>query len=259
MTMGAGPEPWLPDGFPPPSFVVEPERVVFSSADSPLQSRLLVGGALLGAVLLVLGLILMATSGGGDETALTTAPDTGATSTIPELSFPPVTGFEDSFLVPEETVPPTLPAPPQTPIFPITPPAPGTTARPAAPATTTRQTTPSQPSNPPVPTQPTTTSTTTPPPPAVSSLQVQRTTGDSQCGARVTATVNGTNVGSVVLTVIRESTEQPPLEMVETMPGTWFKEVSELQPDTVRLQATALDLERRPGSGISIAFSCPPA
>ncbi|HEV8115602.1 MAG TPA: hypothetical protein VGP53_05130, partial [Acidimicrobiales bacterium] len=131
MTEGPGLEPWLANGFPPPSFVVEAERVAVTGAGPPLQGRLLVGGAILGAILLVSGLILMARSGGDDQTALNTAPAT-PTFSIPVVTFPPFTLIDPNELVPEETLP-TLPVAPQTPIFPITPapgPGPGTSQRP---------------------------------------------------------------------------------------------------------------------------------
>ena len=192
MTEGPGLEPWLANGFPPPSFVVETERVAVSGggvavggggAGPPLRSRLLVGGAILGAILLVAGLILVARGGGDDDqTALDTAPAI-TTSSIPVVTFPPATVFEPSFLVPQETVP-TLPPAAQTPISPITPqppapapapapdpapapgPAAGTTQQPAP--TTRRPGTPTTVQSNPTsmattPSTATTTPTTTPP------------------------------------------------------------------------------------------------
>jgi len=177
MTEGPDLEQWLANGFPPPSFVVGPERVTVGGGDQPLQGRLLVGGAILGAVLLITGLILMARSGGGGETALNTAPDTTPTSSIPLVTFPPATVFEPSFLIPEETVP-TLPVAPQTPIFPITPqppapgPAAGTTQRPGSTTPTTRPGTSATVPSTTATTSPTTTgrSATTTPPPATLSI-----------------------------------------------------------------------------------------
>ncbi len=63
MTEGPGLEPWLANGFPPPSFVVETERIAVGGAAPPLQSRLLLGGVILGAILLISGLILLARGG----------------------------------------------------------------------------------------------------------------------------------------------------------------------------------------------------
>lgn len=78
-------ERWLPNGFPPPSFVVEPERRL-----SIARSRSLAAAVLLAAVLLVAG-ILVVTDDGDDGTDLTSGP----TTTRPSRDSGGITGFGD--------------------------------------------------------------------------------------------------------------------------------------------------------------------
>lgn len=72
MTPQQGSEPWMPNGFPPPSFVVETERT--RGLAGP-RGRWLAAAAILGAILLIAGVVLIANQG-DDQTAL----NTGATS-----------------------------------------------------------------------------------------------------------------------------------------------------------------------------------
>lgn len=67
-------EPWMPNGFPPPSFVVETERV---SAFAGARGRWLAAAAILGALLLIAGVLLIARQDDG-RTALTA----GTTTTV---------------------------------------------------------------------------------------------------------------------------------------------------------------------------------
>ena len=258
MTEGPGLDPWLANGFPPPSFVVETERVTVDASGPPLESRLLVGGALLGAVLLIFGLILLARGGGDDdETALNSAPVTTSTSSVPVVSFPPAT-FEGSFLVPEETVPlPTLPVAPQIPIVPLTPapgPAPGTTQ---GPPTTTR---PAGPTSVPT-TATTTTSTSTSTTAAALPPRIERvgtsfvqpsTSGDPCSGGLVRARVTDpTLIRSVVLTVVfngKLASQGPmmPENDQNTRSGDWTTNLSPTMktspPTEVRLILQATNL-----------------
>ncbi len=246
MTEGPDLEPWLANGFPPPSFVVETERVAVGGAGPPLQNRLLVGGAILGAVLLITGLILMVRSGGGGETALNTAPDT-PTSSIPVVTFPPGTVFEPSFLIPEETLP-TLPPAAQTPIFPITP-APG-----PGPGTTQRPKTTKKPGGPPsVPdtttTASTSTSTSTSTTTAALRPEIKRvgtassyvepsTPGDRCSGGLVRATVtDATFIRRVLLTVVVNDSvvsekEMNPDNELNTRSGDWTFPLSPITTPT---------------------------
>ena len=78
-------EPWMPNGFPPPSFVVEAERTTTFAGG---RGRWLAAAAILGAVLLIAGLLLIARSGDGDRTDLATSGST--TSTVaPAPGFTP--------------------------------------------------------------------------------------------------------------------------------------------------------------------------
>ena len=74
-------EQWLPNGFPPPSFVVETERTSTFAG----RGRWLAAAALLGVVLLIAGLLLIARSD-PDRTALRT--DATTTSTRPAEAAP---------------------------------------------------------------------------------------------------------------------------------------------------------------------------
>jgi hypothetical protein len=92
----SGSEPWMPNGFPPPSFVVETER---ASAFGGARGRWLAAAAILGALLLIAGVLLLA--GQDDpETDLTagttttafagTTPTTPLTTPLdPTASLPP--------------------------------------------------------------------------------------------------------------------------------------------------------------------------
>lgn len=168
MTTDPDLEPWLPDGFPPPSFVVETERI---DGVASARGRWMAAAAILGAVLLVASLILTTRGGGDDdEIALETAPETTTTTTLETLAtFPGSTDLDPTSGSPDATTPPpTLPPAPGTSIFPTssstlkpsTPaPAPGTTKRPApTPKPTSTSTTLP-------PTSSTTTTTTAPPKP----------------------------------------------------------------------------------------------
>lgn len=79
MTIKSNPDQWLPNGFPPPSFVVEIERV---STFSTARGRWLVAAALLGALLLLIGVLLIA-QGGDDQTALNTGTSTTLVGNAP--------------------------------------------------------------------------------------------------------------------------------------------------------------------------------
>ncbi len=129
-------EPWMPNGFPPPSFVVGKQRVstVVSS-----RSRWILVAALVGVVLLVAGLLQLA-QGGSDRTAL----KTGASTTFPADVDP---GTPDTFPPFTETVPSLTPdasLPPPT--LPVVPPRPA-----VAPSTTARKVTTTAPRPAPVP------------------------------------------------------------------------------------------------------------
>lgn len=277
MTEAPDLERWLPNGFPPPSFVVETERVAISDESPPLQNRLLVGGAILGAVLLVLGLVLMASSGGDggdDDTALRTAPSTGPTSTIPELSFPPA-DFEGSFLVPDSTVPlPTLPVVPQTPIFvappaaaPARPPARNTTQTPTTekPAATSTVKPVSEPPNS-TSTMPTTTAAPLPPKiERVGDSFVQPSTvGDRCSGGLVSARVtDATLIRNVMLTVFFNEVQHSQVLMkpendAGTRSGVW---TADLPPIGTPSTVVRLSLEAENNFGQSApageSFSCP--
>lgn len=113
-------EQWLPNGFPPPSFVVETERTSTFAG----RGRWLAAAALLGVVLLVAGLLLIARSE-PDRTALrtdasTTSTSVGEAAVFPSSSIPPAEGDPNATIQPGVVVDPNA-----------------TTAPPAAGATTT--------------------------------------------------------------------------------------------------------------------------
>lgn len=106
MTMQPEAEAWMPNGFPPPSFVVETQRV---STFSTARGRWLAAAALLGAVLLLAGILMIAK--GGDDTAVKTGPGT----TVPSddaATFPPSTALDPTATGAEATTGPTLPVGP---------------------------------------------------------------------------------------------------------------------------------------------------
>ena len=258
MTADPGLEPWLVNGFPPPSFVVETERVTVGAGGPPLESRLLIGGAVLGVVLLLFGLILMAQGGGGGETALNTAPETVPTSSIPVLIFPPVT-FEGSFLVPDETVPlPTLPVAPQIPVFQFNP-TPGTTQGPP----TTKM--PDGPTT--VPTTVTTTSTSTSTtaaatPPNIKSLVVEPSPGGDRCaGGQVRAEVTDViRIDSVTIRVNDEPTsemKEPAIIFNETRSGIWTAAFNPTAPREVKLTVRAANGAAATTPPLERTFRCP--
>ena len=86
-------EPWLPNGFPPPSFVVEPEGRL-----SMARGRSLAAAILLAAVLLVAGILFV--TDGDDGTAL----KSGSTTTGPSGG---ITGFGDRVLPSSRDMDPT--------------------------------------------------------------------------------------------------------------------------------------------------------
>ena len=69
-----GPDQWMPNGFPPPSFVVETER---TSTFAGARGRWLAAAAILGALLLIAGVLLIAGQDDG-KTALTAGTTTTA-------------------------------------------------------------------------------------------------------------------------------------------------------------------------------------
>ena len=79
-------EPWMPNGFPPPSFVVEVERTTTFAAG---KGRWLAAAAILGAVLLIAGLLLIARSGDDDRTDLATSGSTTSTVAAAPGPFTP--------------------------------------------------------------------------------------------------------------------------------------------------------------------------
>jgi len=143
----------MPNGFPPPSFRVETERTgVFTTA----RNRWLAAAALLGALLLMAGLLAIA-GGGDDKTALKTSPGSTAPPDT-EVTFPPspdidpLAGNFDAITVP------TLPAPVKTvPTVPTVPPV-----APSLPGPTVATAPPAVPVAPPAPSPP----PGQPPPPA---------------------------------------------------------------------------------------------
>lgn len=119
MTPVPGSEPWMPNGFPPPSFVVETERIsTFAGILAGPRGRWLAAAAILGAVLLIAGIVLIARKG-GDNTALKTgssstrAGDTSSTLSSETSVLDPTATLPDASTLPGgATVPttPTLPA-----------------------------------------------------------------------------------------------------------------------------------------------------
>ncbi len=96
-----GSEPWMPNGFPPPSFVVETERITtFAGA----RGRWLAAAAILGALLLIAGVVLIANQK-DDKTALKSGSSTSApgstTATLPGSTLlDPTAGGADATLPP---------------------------------------------------------------------------------------------------------------------------------------------------------------
>lgn len=70
-----GQEPWMPNGFPPPSFVVEAERI---SSFAGSRGRWLAAAAILGVILLIAGIALIRRGGGKDNTLATNKTTTTA-------------------------------------------------------------------------------------------------------------------------------------------------------------------------------------
>jgi hypothetical protein len=109
----------MPNGFPPPSFVVETERVsTFAGILAGPRGRWLAAAAILGAVLLIAGILLIARRG-GDNTALKSGPtstragDTSSTLSSETSVLDPTATLPDASTLPGgATVPttPTLPA-----------------------------------------------------------------------------------------------------------------------------------------------------
>lgn len=135
MTPEQGSEPWMPNGFPPPSFVVETER---TGAFAGSRGRWLAAAAILGVVLLIAGLVLIANQGDDGNTALNTGSSTtalgDATPTFPDTSVLDPTNTD-----PNATLPPdgggggggtTVPGSPDTSAAPGTTAAPGPTTAP---------------------------------------------------------------------------------------------------------------------------------
>lgn len=127
-----GSEPWKPNGFPPPSFVVETERT--GTFVGP-RGRWLAAAAILGAVLLIAGIVLIANQGDDNNTALNTGSSTTAVGdTSP--TFPSTTALDPTATLPNATVPPggdpgiTAPGATATTAGPVTTAAPGPTAAP---------------------------------------------------------------------------------------------------------------------------------
>ncbi|MEJ7764266.1 MAG: hypothetical protein WKF86_02105 [Acidimicrobiales bacterium] len=127
MSFQEGLEPWMPNGFPPPSFVVETERTgILTGA----RNRWLAVAALLGAILLMAGLLALA--GSDDDTALRTSPR-GTAPADTAVTFPsgsdldPLAGDFQAVTSTLPIVPPTLPSPANT-----APPGPVFTVPPAA-------------------------------------------------------------------------------------------------------------------------------
>lgn len=91
----SGSEQWMPNGFPPPSFVVETERAgTFAGA----RGRWLAAAALLGVVLLIAGLLLLANQDDDDGTDLAA----GTTSTsFEEFPTTPTTALDPTATLPE--------------------------------------------------------------------------------------------------------------------------------------------------------------
>ena len=114
-------EPWLPNGFPPPSFVVETERTTTTTFGAR-RGRWLAAAALLGAVLLIAGLLLIARSS-DDKTGVATG---GSTTTVADAVPTPDSSFNPTDVTPVATVPPAGPSD-------STIPAAGTTVTTAAP------------------------------------------------------------------------------------------------------------------------------
>ncbi len=107
MTLQPGTEAWMPNGFPPPSFVVEVERV---STFTTARGRWLAAAALLGAILLVAGILAIA-RGGNDNTAIKTGPGTTAPFDG-AATVPPSTALDPTATGVEATTGPTLPLDP---------------------------------------------------------------------------------------------------------------------------------------------------
>ena len=100
-----GSEPWMPNGFPPPSFVVETER---TSAFAGARGRWLAAAAILGALLLIAGVLLLAGQD-DDKTALNTGTTTTAfadtTPTTPSSVLPPTASLPPANTLPGDTTP----------------------------------------------------------------------------------------------------------------------------------------------------------
>lgn len=178
MTVEPDTEPWMPNGFPPPSFVVGRQRVstVVSS-----RSRWILAAALLGLVLLVAGLLQL-TRGGSDRTALKAGPATPAPADLspgPPAIFPP--GSDTEPIPTTEVIPP---PPPTLPVVPpgayVTPsttaqkvtipaagPAPARPPAPTPPARAPSTPTPKPSTSPPSTSSPSTTSAPVPTPPRI--------------------------------------------------------------------------------------------
>lgn len=104
-----GSEPWMPNGFPPPSFVVETERTTtFAGA----RGRWLAAAAILGALLLIAGVLLIAGQDDG-KTALTAGTTTTAFGDTTPTS--PTSVLDPAASLPAAT---TIPGDPGTPVTP---------------------------------------------------------------------------------------------------------------------------------------------
>ena len=179
MSAQPGGEAWMPNGFPPPSFVVETERVTTFAGG---RGRWIVAGGILGAVLLLAGILLIAQAK-DDGTALRTgSSSTTVTTTASPITQVPTPGVDPTAEDPEATLPPTGggDAPPgggggtPTPGGAATP---GTTASPTAPPT-------------PGP----------PPPPGILSASAPANLTTTYPGKPGTTTVKLTNTGKGALT-----------------------------------------------------------
>lgn len=96
MTIDQATEPWMPNGFPPPSFVVEAERASALAG----RGRWLAAAAILGALLLIAGILLIARSGDDGKTQLATDASTTTTQAEAAPVVPPVEGPQSAVTLP---------------------------------------------------------------------------------------------------------------------------------------------------------------
>ncbi|MEO5680308.1 MAG: hypothetical protein ABIS47_11635 [Acidimicrobiales bacterium] len=115
MSIPQASEPWMPNGFPPPSFVVETERTSRVSTLGPRRGRWLAAAAILGVLLLIAGILAIARSG-DDSKRLATSGTTSSTAldplASPDSSIDPAVSLPDAGTSPSISVDPNATLPP---------------------------------------------------------------------------------------------------------------------------------------------------